>query len=96
MTNTKIEKVVEEFDDILEDILENGSITTFKDAVELKYWIKQALLTAHKQGKKDRDEEVMKWIEKNIGNTGDEPLIDRGYDFALDDLKTFINQNNGI
>lgn len=86
MIMDKIEKAVEKFQKKF------SSISVIKNDISgnmyesISDWLRQALLTAHKQGKKDRDEEVLEWTSKLKWNDVD--LI------RIEDLKTFINQNN--
>ena len=81
-----IEKEVKEFQKECGDC----DLQYFSENEKVENYLRKALQRTHQAGRKDRDKEVLEWVKKNIGNTGDEPLIDQGYDFALDDLKTFI------
>ena len=85
MTNTKIEKAVEE---IVNAICEKHGLCTLSEGGKRAETIYKALLTAHKQGKKARDKDMLEWVEGRKGDID----IDTGYDEALTDLKTFINE----
>ena len=100
MTNTKIEKAVEEFhrrsnkdcyctnepDDDGWNIPYEGTLIDRQEE-----WVKQALLTAYQQGKEDERRRVLEFIEKpHLVPTTKSDI----YFKILKDLKTFINQNN--
>ena len=92
MTNTKIEKAV--INDLNTEIKKLAMIRydsleiALIDGNRVMKKLKQALLTAYQQGKKDRDEEVIKWIE--MQETLSEDAI------TSHNIKTFINQNNEL
>ena len=86
----KIEKAVEKFQKKF------SSISVIKNDISgnmyesISDWLRQALLTAHEQGKKDRDEETVKELDEILCNYSEDRPIPPSIIRAFQD--TFTKQ----
>ena len=85
----KINKTFEEFEEKFVSVLFPSGIKAVQyDYEPIKNFFNKALLTAYQQGKKDREEEILEYFEKNYEFPDGEM---NGAWIYLGDLEEFIN-----